>query len=124
MEDNLFLMIDNGMYDMEVKDGGPVVVNAYANSTEGDEQNENPQDNESHRDSADDMDLGIVDTEDMTESDWDPFKGLKAPFGYSYDGKLVIFCFGPTTQHFLKSFVWEDQNLTTPKQRRRVHVPP
>ena len=32
MEDNLFPMIDNGMYDMEVKDGGPVVVNAYASA--------------------------------------------------------------------------------------------
>ena len=72
-------MIDNGMYDMEVKDGGPAVVNAYANATEGDEQNKNPQDDESRRDSADDMDLGIADTKDMTESDWDPFKGSKAP---------------------------------------------
>ena len=78
------------------------VVNTYANATEGDEQNENPQDDKSRRDSADDMDLGIADTEDMTESDWDPFKGLKAPFGYSYDGKLAFFCFGPTMQHFLK----------------------
>ena len=66
-EDNLFPMIDNGMYDMEVKDGGPAVVNAYANATKGDKQNENPQDDESCRDSADDMDLGIADTEDMTE---------------------------------------------------------
>jgi len=102
MEDNLFLMIDNGVYNMEVKDGGPAVVNASANATEGNKQKENPQDDESRRDSADDMDLGIADTEDMTESDWDPFKGLKAPFGYSYDGKLAFFCFGPTMQHFSK----------------------
>jgi hypothetical protein len=78
-EDNLFPMIDNGMYDMEVKDGGPAVVNAYANATEGNEQNKNPRDDESRKDSANDMDLGIADTEDMTESDWDPFKGSKAP---------------------------------------------
>ena len=67
------------------------VVNTYANATEGDEQNENPQDDKSHMDSADDMNLGTADTEDMTESDWDPFKGLESPFGYSYDGKLA-FC--------------------------------
>ena len=98
----MFPMIDNGTYDMEVKDGGPAVVNAYANATKGDKQNKNPQADESRRDSADDMDLGLADTEDMTESDWDPFKGLKAPFGYLYDGKLAFFCFGPTTQHFSK----------------------
>ena len=69
MEDNLFSMIDNGMYDMEAKEGEAAVVNAYANATEGDEHNNNPQDNESCRDSVDDMDLGIADTEDMTESD-------------------------------------------------------
>jgi hypothetical protein len=69
MEDNLFPMIDNGMYDMEAKEGEAAVVNAYANATKGNEQNNNPQDDESRRDSVDDMHLGIADTEDMTESD-------------------------------------------------------
>jgi len=32
----------------------------------------------------------------------DPFKGVIAPFGYSYDGKLAFICLGPTTQHFSK----------------------
>ena len=100
------------------------VVNTYANATEGNEQNKNPQDDKSRRDSADDMDLGIADTEDMTESDWDPFKGLKAPFGYSYDGSWPFFALVPQRSTSRKSFVWEDQNSTTPKQRRRFHVPP
>ena len=124
MEDNLFPMIDNGMYDMEVKDGRPVVVNAYANATKGDEQNENPQDNESRRDSVDNIDLGIADTEDMTESDWDPFKGLKAPFGYLYDGKLAFLCFGPTMQHFSKVLSLGESKFDNPETKKRVHVPP
>jgi hypothetical protein len=102
-EDNLFQMIDNGMYDMEVKEGGAaVVVDAYANATKG---VEHPQDDEScRRDSGvDDRNLAIADTENMTgEKDWDPFKGVVAPFGYSYDGKLAFLCLGPTTQHFSK----------------------
>ena len=112
-------MIDNGMYDMEVKDGGPAVVNAYANATKGDKQNENPQDDESCRDSADDMDLGIADTEDMTKSDWDPFKSLKAPFGYLYDSKLAFFCFGPTTQHFLKVLRLGGSKFDDPKTKKK-----
>jgi hypothetical protein len=75
-EDNLFPMIDNGMYDMEVKEGRAVVVDvdAYENATEG---VDNPQDNdeESRRDSGvDDRDSVVADTENMTEKDWDPFK--------------------------------------------------
>jgi hypothetical protein len=119
-EDNLFLMIDNGMYDMEVKEGGAAVVNAYANATKGDEQNDNPQDNDSRRDSGvDDMDLGIADTVDMTESDWDLFKGLEAPFGYSYDGKLAFLCFGPTTQHFSKVLRLGGSKFDDPKTKKK-----
>ena len=67
-EDNLFPMIDNGMYNMVVKDGGPAVVKDCANAAEGNKQNENEysQDDESRRDSADNVDLGIADIEDMT----------------------------------------------------------
>ena len=102
-EDNLFPMIDNGMYDMEVKEGGAAVVDADANATEGNNKSNNPQDDESLRDSGvDDRDLVVADTENMTEKDWDPFKGVEAPFGYLYDRKLAFLCLGPTTQHFSK----------------------
>ncbi len=94
-EDNLFPMIDNGMYDMEVREGGAAVVNAYAHSTEADDPNDNTYDNESCKDSGTDM-------EEVIGSDWEPFKGVEAPFGYSYEGKLAFLCMGPTTQHFLK----------------------
>jgi len=91
------------MYDMEVKEGGAAVVDAYANATEGDDKSDNPQDDESHRDSGvDDRDSVVADTENMIEKDWDPFKGVEAPVGYSYDGKLAFLCLGPTTQHFSK----------------------
>ena len=118
-EDNLFPMIDNGMYDMELKEGGAAVVDADDNATEGDDKNDNPQDDESHRDSADDLDLGIVDTEDMTESDWDPFKGLEAIFGYLYDGKLAFLCFGPTAQHFSKVLHLGGSKLDDPKTKKK-----
>ena len=99
----MFPMIDNGMYDMELKEGGAAVVDAVANATKGDDKSDNPQDDESLRDSGvDDRDLVVADTENMTEKDWDPFKGMEAPFGYSYDGKLAFLCLGPTTQHFSK----------------------
>ncbi len=117
MEDNLFPMIDNGMYDMEVREGGAAVVNAYAHSTKADDPKDNTYDNESRKDSVTDM-------EEVIGSDWEPFKGVEAPFGYSYEGKLAFLCMGPTMQHFSKSFVWEDQNMMTPKQRRRVHMLP
>jgi hypothetical protein len=85
-----------------------------------DEQNDNPQDDESHRDSGvDDMDLGVADTVDMTESDWDPFKGLEAPFGYSYDGKLAFLCFGPTTQHFLKVLRLGGSKFDNPETKKK-----
>ena len=105
---------------MEVKEGGAAVVNAYANATKGDDQNNNPQEDESRRDSGvDDMDLGIAETEDMTESDWDPFKGLKAPVGYSYDGKLAFLCRGPTTQHFLKVIRLGGSKFDDPETKKK-----
>jgi len=105
---------------MEVKEGGAAVVNAYANATKGDDQNNNPQEDESRRDSGvDDMDLGIAETEDMTESDWDPFKGLEATFGYLYDGKLAFLCFGPTTQHFSKVLHLGGSKFDDPKTKKK-----
>ena len=96
-------MIDNGMYNMEQKEGGAAVVDADANATKGDDKSDNPQDDEGLWDNGvDDRDLVVEDTENMTEKDWDPFKGVEAPFGYSYDGKLAFLCLGPTTQHFSK----------------------
>ncbi len=65
------------------------------------------------------MDLGLADTEDMTESDWDPFKGLKAPFGYLYDGKLAFFCFGPTTQHFSKVLRLGGSKFDDPETKKK-----
>jgi hypothetical protein len=95
-EDNLFPMIDNGMYDMEVKEGGSAVV-VDANEGGGNLQEQNERRG---------MDSGDDDGED-TQSAYnankcDPFKGVIAPFGYSYDGKLAFICLGPTTQHFSK----------------------
>jgi hypothetical protein len=97
-EDNLFPMIDNGMYDMEVTDGGSVVVvDAYENANEGGDNLQ--EDERCRRDSGvDDRDMASADTANK----WDPFKGVVAPFGYSYDGKLAFLCLGPTTQHFSK----------------------
>jgi hypothetical protein len=87
-EDNLISMIDNGMYDMEVKDGGSaVVVDAEKGGDELQEQNERRR-----------MDSGVDDGANKC----DPFKGVIAPFGYSYDGKLAFICLGPTTQYFSK----------------------
>jgi hypothetical protein len=94
-EDNLFPIIDNGMYDMEVREGGAAVVNAYAHSTVADDPNDKTYDDESRKDSGTDMEEVIV-------SDWDPFKGMEAPFEYSYEGKLAFLCMGPKTQHFSK----------------------
>jgi hypothetical protein len=89
-------MIDNGMYDMEVKEGGSAVV------VDANEGGENLQEQNERRG----MDSGDDDGED-TQSAYnankcDPFKGVIAPFGYSYDGKLAFICLGPTTQHFSK----------------------
>jgi hypothetical protein len=97
-EDNLFPMIDNGMYDMEVTDGGSVVVvDAYENANEGKDNLQ--EDERRRRDSGvDDRDMANADTANK----WDPFKGVIAPFGYSYDGKLAFLCLGPTTQRFSK----------------------
>jgi hypothetical protein len=81
---------------MEVKEGGAAVVDINANANEGVDNLQD--DDESRRDSGvDDRDFAIAeDTENMTEKDWDPFKGVVAPFGYSYDGKLAFLCLGPT----------------------------
>jgi hypothetical protein len=65
------------------------------------------------------MDLGIADTEDMTESDWNPFKGLKAPSGYSYDGKLAFFCFGLTMQHFSKVLRLGGSKYDDPRTKKK-----
>jgi hypothetical protein len=70
-------------------------VNAYAHSTVADDPNDKTYDDESRKDSGTDMEEVIV-------SDWDPFKGMEAPFGYSYEGKLAFLCMGPKTQHFSK----------------------
>jgi len=119
-EDNLFLMIDNGMYDMELKEGGAAVVDADANATEDDDKSNNPQGDESLRDSGvDNRDLVVADTENMTEKDWDPFKGVEAPFGYSNDGKLVFLCLGPTTQHFSKVIRLGGSKFDDPETKKK-----
>ena len=102
-EDNLFQMVDNGMYDMEVKEGGSRVVETYANASKGYEAHDNTQDDEERSGRKDSIELeDLADKEEGIVSDWDPFKGVVAPFGYSYDGKLAFLCVGPTTQHFSK----------------------
>ena len=86
-EENLFPMIDNGMYDMEVKEGGCTVMVLDTNKG-GDEGG---------------VDDDWEDTQSADNANkCDPFKGVVAPFGYSYDGKLAFVCLGPTTQHFSK----------------------
>jgi len=120
MEDNLFPMIDNGMYDMELKEGGAAVVDADANATKDNDKSDNPQDDESLRDSGvDDRDLVVADTENMTEKDWDPLKGVEAPFGYSYDGKFAFLCLGPTTQHFLKVIRLGGSKFANPETKKK-----
>jgi hypothetical protein len=101
-EDNLFPMIDNGMYDMEVKEGGSaVVVDANEGGDNLQEQNKR----------CPHMDSCVDDGEDTQSA---PFKGVVAPFGYSYGGKLAFICLGPTTQTSRRSFALEAPNLTTP----------
>ena len=64
-------------------------------------------------------DLAIADTENMTEKDWVPFKGVEAPFGYSYDGKLAFLCLGPMTQHFLKVIRLGGLKFDDPKTKKK-----
>ena len=123
-EDNLFTMIDNGMYDMDVKEGGAAVVDAYANATKGDDQNDNPQDDESRRDSGvDDKDLVIAGTENTLRKIGTHSKAWKHLLGIRMTVSWPFFALVPRHSTSRKSFVLDDQNSTTPKQRRRVHVP-
>ncbi len=64
------------------------------------------------------MDSGVDDGEDTQSPDnhankCDPFKGVIAPFGYSYDGKLALFVLVPRHSTSRRSFALEAQNLTT-----------
>ncbi len=112
-EDNLFLMIDkNGMYDLEVREGGAAVVNKYAHSSVADDLNDNTYDNESRKDSGTDM-------EEVIGSDCEPFKSMEAPFGYSYEGKLAFLCMGPTTQHFSKVLRMGGSKHDDPKTKKK-----
>jgi hypothetical protein len=54
----------------------------------------------------------------MTEKDWNPFKGVEAPFGYSYDGKLAFLCLGPKTQHFSKVIRLGGSKFDDPKPKK------
>ena len=114
-EDNLISMIDNGMYDMEVKDcRSAVVVDADKGGDELQEQNERLR-----------MDSGVDDDGEDTQSPdnhankCDPFKGVVAPFGYSYDGKLAFICLGPTTQHFSKVIRLGGSKLDDPVTKKK-----
>ena len=92
--------IDKGMYSMSKTDAGDIL----------------------DLDGSDDIDevLGAAKTaesllawteiEDMLKVDdlvnpvrldsWKPFKGITAPEGYSYVGKLFFICFGPASKYF------------------------
>ncbi len=67
---------------------------------------------------------GPTDFEDIVVDDpigldsWNPFKGIVAPEGYSYLGKLPFICFGPSSKLFASTLAMEGQAAHTLDEKK------
>ena len=67
---------------------------------------------------------GQTDFEDMEVEDpvgldsWNPFKGIAAPKGYSYVGKLSFICFGPSSKFFASTLAMGGQANQTLEEKK------
>ena len=49
---------------------------------------------------------------------WNPFKGIAAPEGYSYVGKLSFICFGPASKYFASTLGMGGQSDRTLEEKK------
>ncbi len=92
-----FQVIDNGMYEMERREGcglNPDDDSVMIHNLDEDED-------ESEKEVANEV--VVVEETPLLDTSCNPFNGVTTPLGYAYTGKLAFICFGPSSNYFSPS---------------------